>query len=278
MRTLILGGTGTLGSALTAAADARGWPTLGTSFRGSADRTPLDVRDADAVSELFADFRPDATVCAAPLDADSAAHLANAVSAAGGVLAVFSCAAVYGECRVAAREEDELKPKGERGLEHAATEAAVRAALPERSLIVRTSGLFDGGRFGRVGRLVHKLRKGAGLTADNERVTQPTFAPDLAEVTLDLLKGGHCGAFNAAGPDRHTDFTFARLVAHLFGYDADLVQPAAGTDDRPAKVQLDRFRLRKLLGPDLFRPTADALRVVRAGMSEWSQIRVASAA
>ncbi len=276
MRTLILGGTGTLGAAVSAAATARGWPTLGTSFRGSADRSPLDLQDTDAVRELLSGFRPDATVCAAPLDAESASGLAAAVQASGGVLAVFSCAAVYGECRVAAREDDNLNPAGERAAEHAAVEAAVRAGLGERAMVVRTSGVFDGGRFGRVGRLVHKLRKGATVAADNERFTQPTYAPDLADVVLDLLAGGHTGTTNAAGPERHTDFTFARLVAHLFGYDADLVQSTTATDDRPARVQLDRFRLRTLLGPDLFRPTAEAVRAVRAELQDWSRMKVAA--
>ena len=31
-------------------------------------------------------------------------------------------------------------------------------------------------------------------------------------------------------------------------------------------------------GPDLFRPTADALRVVRSGLADWSRLKVAAAA
>lgn len=279
MRTLILGSTGTVGSALSSVAADRHWPTLGTCYRdGHPLRTALDVRDADAVNELIADYQPDATICAAPLEAADAARLARAVRAGGGVLAAFTCEAVYGDCRVAMRESDPVAPQSNSGRADAAVEEAIRGELPERHLILRTSGVFDGGRFGRVGRLLHRLRKGEPVRADNERFTLPTFAPDLADVALDLLKGGHTGTFNAVGPDRHTEFTFARLVAHLFGYDADLIQPARPAAARPPRVMLDRFRLRALLGANVFRPTGDALRAVRSGLSDWSRLKVAQAA
>lgn len=279
MRTLILGSTGTVGSALASALSDRHWPTLGTCYRdGHPTRTPLDVRDADAVNELIADYQPDVTVCAAPLDDPAdAGRLARAVRAGGGLLAAFTCEAVYGDCKVAMREDDQLAPQSDVGRTHAAVEEAIRAELPERHLLVRTSGVFDGGRFGRVGRLLHKLRRGEVVRADNEKFTLPTFAPDLADVTLDLLKHGHAGTFNAVGPDRHTEFTFARLVAHLFGYDADLIQPTRPAGRVP-RVMLDRFRLRALLGPNVFRPTGDAVRVVRAGLTDWSRMAAAQAA
>lgn len=277
MRTLILGSTGTLGSALTTSTSDRGWPTLGTCYRGTQPLcVAIDLKDTDAVNELVADYQPDATVCAAPIDDPAdAGRLATAVRTHGGILAAFTSEAVYGDCKVAMREDDPLVPVTERGRQDAAVEAAIRGELPERHLILRTSCVFDGGRFGHVGRLLHRLGKGASIRVDNERFTLPTFAEDLAEVTLDLLRNGHTGTFNAVGPDRHTEFTFARLAAHLFGYDADLVQPAKG-DVRPPRVMLDRYRLRMLLGANAFRPTGDALRVVRKSLGEMNRLKVAA--
>ena len=117
--------------------------------------------------------------------------------------------------------------------------------------------------------------KSEPMRADNERCTLPTFAADLAEVTLDLLAHGHAGTFNAVGPDKHTELTFARLVAHLFGYDADLIQPTK-CEARPPRVMLDLFRLRALFGANSFRPTGDALRMVRSAMGETSRMKVAA--
>jgi dTDP-4-dehydrorhamnose reductase len=193
----------------------------------------------------------------------------------GGVLVAFTGEGVYGDCKVAMREDDPLTPVSERGRHDAAVEAAIRAELPERNLILRTSAVFDGGRFGKVNRLLHRMRKCEAMRADNERCSLPTFAADLAEVTLDLLTHGHAGTFNAVGPDKHTDFTFARLVAHLFGHDADLIQPTK-SEGRPPRLMLDRFRLRALLGANAFRNTGDALRVVRAAAGEPSRVKVAA--
>ena len=92
MRTLILGSTGTIGSAVATAAADRHWPAMGTCYRGNGPLRPaIDVRDADAVHEFIADYQPDVTVCAAPLeDAADAGRLAAAVRTHGGVLAALS--------------------------------------------------------------------------------------------------------------------------------------------------------------------------------------------
>jgi dTDP-4-dehydrorhamnose reductase len=277
MRTLILGSTGVIGSSLASTAADLRWPSYGTCYRGLHRLRPaIDLRDADALNELLADYQPDATLCAAPIDNPAdASRLAAIVRTHGGTLTVFTSEAVYGDCRVAMREDDPVLPTTDRGRRDSAVEAAVRAELPERHLILRTSGVFDGGRFGRVARLLHRLKKGEVVLADNEAFTLPTFAKDLADVTLDLLKNGHSGTFNAVGPDRHTEFTFARLVAHLFGYDADLIQPTK-SDVRPPRVMLDRFRLRALLGANVFRTPGEGLRVVRAAMGEVNRLKLAA--
>ena len=270
IRVLILGGTGTIGSALAAACDDRRFPHLTTSYRGNADGySPLDVRDADAVTELIADYQPDTTVYAAPVDDPAGvSNVARAVRTHGGLLVGYSSAAVFGECSRSMREGEPTNPLDERAMAHAEMERALREVLPERHLIVRTSTVFGDAPGGLVARLLRRLGRGDEVRADTERQTMPTFATDLAEVTFDLLKYGHGGTFHAVGPDRHTDFTFARLVAHLFGYDADLVTPAVSEDDdRPKRVLLDRTRLRALLGTNALRPPADGLRAVRARLT-----------
>lgn len=279
MRTLIIGGTGTIGSALATACDDRRLPHLTTSYRGNVtDRSPLDARDADAVGELVDDYAPDVTVYAAPADAAGLANVAAAVRDGGGVLVAYSCAGVFGDGPHAMREEDARTPQGDRGVRHAAGERVLLDLLPARHLLIRTSAVYDAAALGTVGRLVKRLRRGERVRADNDKLSQPTFAADLADVTLDLLTNGHAGTFHAAGPERHTDFTFARLVAHLFGCDADLVNPAPAVDDRPTRATLDRFRLRSLLGPTALRTAADGLRAVRGRMAGVAPRRLATAA
>jgi dTDP-4-dehydrorhamnose reductase len=101
---------------------------------------------------------------------------------------------------------------------------------------------------------------GEPVVAATDRHGHPTFAPDLVEVALELVRLGEAGTVHAVGPDRHTEFTFARLAAHLLGADVDRVEPCS----RPGRVWLDRFKLRSLLGPRAIRGVGDGLRVVRS--------------
>ena len=262
MRTLIIGGTGTIGTALVAACETRRLPHLSTNYRKHSVRhSPLDCRDADAVAEMIADYRPEVTLFAAPLDARAGIRcIVDTVRKVGGLLCAFSDASVFGDCKVAMREEDELKPMGTRGREHAELEGLLKAELPERHLLIRTHSVYGPAL---ANRLLKRLRSEELIHADAERDTLPTYAPDLAEVAFDLLKQKHLGTFHAVGPDRQTAFQFARQLAFVFGYDADLIRAEADPIEAPRRCQLDRFRLRKLLGTNALRSSAEGLRQIR---------------
>lgn len=290
MRCLILGATGFIGFHLAAAAADRRFAYRGTGYRRpEPDHAPLDLRDAEAVEDLIADYQPDATFLAAgiscgtyaeanseecrDLTVQGTAHVAAAVAKHGGSLVYFSTDAVFGDCRTAKREDDHVCPRGVLADAKARAEALVRVELPDRHLILRTGWVFgpDGENRGAVERFLRPMGDGEPARVANDRYGQPTYAPDLADAALDLAARGHAGTVHAVGPDRHTEFTFARLAAHVFGHDADLVDPVpaselADGDPRPNKVWLDRFQLRTLLGPRAIRPAADGLRAVRDGV------------
>jgi dTDP-4-dehydrorhamnose reductase len=268
MRCLVIGGTGFLGSCLLDACDDRLYPTLATAYRRPpTDYAALDVRDADAVGQLLADYQPDVTFFAAGggpgVVSAGAANVARAVARHGGTLTLLSGDEVFGECPAARTEAHAVAPVNGRGREQAAAEHAVRTALPGRHLILRTSWAF-GPAGGRLAGWVQRWKHGEAVDAATDRDLQPTFAPDLAEVALELVKARQAGVVHVVGPDRHTQFTLARLACHVLGYDTDLVQPVGGSCDRPARVNLDRFKLRGLLGAKCVRPVADGLRAVRA--------------
>ena len=290
MRCLILGATGLIGSHLTAHCDDRGYARLGTWYRRPhGDHAPLDLRDADAVAELIADYEPDVTFLAAGLtDAGYAAafpdecrqvtvggtrSVADAVRRTGGSLVLFSSDEVFGECGTARREDDPAAPRSLFAACKAEAERVVRRALPGRHLVVRTSWVFGPEERGRnVGSaLVRKLAGGEPFEAATDAHGHPTYAADLAEVVLELARVGHTGTVHVVGPDRHTEFTFARLAAHVFGYDTDAIigrtAREIGATARPRQVWLDRFKLRSLLGARAVRTTADGLRALRSAMT-----------
>jgi dTDP-4-dehydrorhamnose reductase len=287
MRCLILGATGQIGATLVAACADRGLAHLGTYYRcPQPEYAPLDIRDTDAVEELIADYQPDVTFLAAGLTCGGYAEAypdecrqvtvegtqfgADAVSRHGGTLVQFSSDEVLGECPTARREDDPPAPVGVLARCHAEAEALVRNVLPDRHLIVRTSWVYGPEERGRNRgcRVAKALAAGMPTEVATDRHGQPTYGPDLAEVSVELARLGQTGTVHVVGPDRHTEFTFARLAAHVFGHDVDLVRgvPAAefADDPRPPRVWLDRFKLRTILGPRAIRGAAEGLRALRA--------------
>ena len=283
MRCLILGATGQIGSHLLAACEERGLARLGTWYtRFHSQYVPLDIRDGDAVRELIADYQPDVTFHAVGLTCsgfaeaypelcrqitiDGTRHVTEAVARQGGKLVFVSSDEVFGECLTAQREDSVTAPSNEMARCYATAEDIIRDALPEQHLIVRTSWVFGcDDRARNLGfEMLRKFRKTAPFVADTERHGHPTYAPDLADVILELTRSEQTGTVHAIGPDRHNEFTFARLAAHIFGRDAHQIRHSTDDDHpRPLNVWLDRYKLRSLLGPHAIRSAADGLRGFR---------------
>lgn len=299
MRCLIFGATGLIGSHLAAHCDDRGFARLGTWYRWpQSEHVPVDLRDTEAVADLVADYQPDVTFLAAgPNDAGSCnafpdecrqvvvcgtRHVAEAVRRNGGSLVLFSSDEVFGECATARREDDPLTPAGLFAACKAEAERVVRRALPNRHLIVRTSWVFGPDERGRNvgGTLARKLAGGEPVEAATDAYGHPTYAADLAAAAVALARGGHTGTVHVTGPDRHTEFTFARLASHVFGADTDLIDgrtaAEVGITARPRRVWLDRFKLRTLLGARAVRTAADGLRALRDELAP-SALRVRAA-
>ncbi len=280
MRCLVLGGTGRIGSTLLAACTQRGLPHLGTYHRRyEANLDPLDLLDGDSLQSLVADYQPEVIFYTAPAGMSEALDgVIAAAKANGSKLVYFSGDGVLGECRVAKREDDPPKPIGELAESQMAEERLLRERLPESHLIVRTSRVYGGACRSEPARFIRKtLAKGQTWAADTARFTMPTYAPDLVEVTLDLLKHGHAGTFHVVGPEKHTDFSFARMIAHVYDLDADLIEPLTEEgDSRPMNVNLDRFKVRSLLGSNALRTVGAALRAMRAEQGQLQPLRIAA--
>lgn len=263
MRLLILGGTGRIGSELAAAADRRHRPHLATyCSRPQPQHVPLDVRDTDGVRELLADSDPHAVLWAAPALPDAVAEVAALTARAGTPFVFVSGDGVFGECPVARREEDALAPVGVLATAQVACEVAVREANPDRHLIVRTGHVFGSRqKSDPLARLLRRLRKGETVLADDEVVRMPTFAPDFADAVLALVGRAATGTFHLVGPDRHTEFSFARIAAMVCELDADLVQPRWAFETAgPRRAILDRFKAFSALGRTAIRSVGDAVR------------------
>ena len=287
MRCLIIGGSGQVGMQLVSACDDRELPVLGTYHsRPVTGYVPLDLRDDSAVDELFDDYEPDVVfLSAAETHMDRAEQspddcleinvagprrVAERMARTGGKLVFFSTDHVFAECQRAMTERDPLNALSIYAKSKAVAESTIRQVLPDRHLILRASWVFGPDEAGKnfAFSTVRRLRRGESFSVANDQFGQPTYGPDLADAALELLSANANGTFHVVGPDRHSKFTFARLIAHVFGFDCDLIHgvPTSRLKQdapRPRNVWLSGYKLTQAIGPHAVRRAGQGLRELR---------------
>ena len=255
---LIVGGTGTLGSALTRACEVRGLRAV------SVGRTQLDITSPDAIRRALARWRPWAVINAAGyvrvddaeatrdrcwrVNTDGALHLAAGAAACQARYVTFSTDLVFDGLQERPYvESDSTRPINTYGASKRAAEERV-ATLASEALIVRTAAFF--GPIDHHGFLTHALREisaGRELLAADDVVVSPTYVPHLVDAVLDLLIDGERGIWHLANEGQVSWADFAALAARLANLDDSLVRRVPVTDlrlraSRPAFSALDSER------------------------------------
>lgn len=155
-------------------------------------------------------------------------------------------------------EEDPVSPLSFYAKAKAEGEQGVREALPDRHLILRTSGLYgpETTRKNFVVRLVDQLRAGNRMRLPSDQWGSPTYNADLAAVTRFLLEKEACGTYHTVGPDFIPRIELARRVCSAFGLNERLLDPLETAQlrqpaRRPLRVPLKRDRLQKSGAPPM---------------------------
>ncbi|MFO0935468.1 MAG: NAD(P)-dependent oxidoreductase [Gemmataceae bacterium] len=287
MRSLIIGCSGQVGMQLAAACDDREISYQGTFHRRSCNGfVQLDLRDDIALDEILDDYEPDVVFLpAAETHMDRAEvtpeecleinvagprRVAEKLTRTGGKLVFFSTDHVFAECPKAMTEDQPLNPQSIYSKSKAAAETVIRQLLPDRHLILRSSWVFGPEDAGKnfAYSTVRRLLRGETFTVANDQFGQPTYGPDLADAALELLIANANGTFHVVGPDRHSKFTFARLIAHVFGLDSHLIHGVPSNQlkqdaPRPKNVWLSGYKLTQAIGPHAVRRAGQGLRELR---------------
>ena len=225
MRTLVIGASGLLGSALVD--EARSLEVIPATSRDA------DISDAGAVRALFARTRPDCAVLAAAFtDVDGCerdperAHAVNFVGAtnvaraardAGSRLLYVSSDYVFDGAKTAPYETTDLpRPLSAYGRSKAAGEAAVREILPG-SCIVRTSRLFGAAGKCFPASILRLAETQAELDVVDDQIGSPTFNRDLAGAILQLVETSARGIVHATNSGTCSWFEFAREILRAAG-------------------------------------------------------------
>jgi len=286
-RALVIGASGLVGAALLRVLRARGADATGTRLSAAVDGLlPLDIRDPTAVRELIAEIQPEAVYCPAArpnvdwcerhpeesreVNVVGIRHVAEACAEAGARMVHFSSDYIFDGRDGPYAEEDEPNPVNVYGRHKLEAEESVRAILPERHLVVRTTVVYGWERRGKnfVARLLRALGSGERLPAPVDQVGSPTYAPNLAEAVVELVERGVSGTWHVVGPELMSRCDFARLAAEIFGLDRDLIEPVPTRDlnqiaRRPLRAGMKVAKAAAVLSTRLL-PPAEGLRRMAA--------------
>lgn len=224
---LVCGG-GTLGTAIAAACATRGLAHV------LLRRASCDFADPLSVARAFELHRPWAVINAAgwigvddaELDIQRcrrenlvvAQTIAAACHARGSKCVTFSSDLVFdGKQSMPYVESAPVGPVNIYGSCKAQAESAV-LGIDDGALVIRTAAFFSPGMTcDFVSRALRALSNGERFPAASDVVVSPTFVPDLAHATLDLLVDGESGIWHVANQGALAWAELARLAAALAG-------------------------------------------------------------
>jgi dTDP-4-dehydrorhamnose reductase len=237
MRVVVFGKLGQLGRELVRVFSDRGHQVIGFQ------RSEVDVTDASRVEHAIATANPDVVVNATAYNMVDVAEKEPDTAFAGNALAVRNMAVA---CRQAdARfvhfstdyvfdgtlgrpyvEEDATHPVGAYAVSKLAGELYAQAYLDE-PLIIRTSGVFGpGGLHTARGNFVEVMLRlansGQPIRVVEDFVASPTYAPELALRTADLIDEKQNGIFHVGGGAAISWFDYAKLIFEVAGIAPEL--------------------------------------------------------
>ena len=245
MKTLVVGGTGMLGQAVTAHWHQRGAEVLAVG----SERVDLTLPETG--QRTIADFSPDLVInCAAytrvddcetepelamAVNGSGVGDLARATEAAGAKLVHISTDYVFdGLGVVPYDEESAVGPRSIYG--KSKLEGERQALRSQRNLVLRTSWLFGPGGGNFAATMLRLLTKGdqpLRVVADQHGC--PTYAPYMAAAIWELAAADATGVLHYCNREATTWHGFASAIARAIGSEVEI--EAITTDQMPRPAQ-----------------------------------------
>ncbi|SMP73158.1 dTDP-4-dehydrorhamnose reductase [Desulfonatronum zhilinae] len=244
---MVLGGkTGLLGQSLCAALTKADWTAL------PVGREDVDLFDTDQLAAFLDRHEPDVicnTVAYTQVDlAEDEPELAMQVNKLlpvklgrlakqrGIQLVHYSTDFVFdGQGCEPYQPDDAVNPLCVYGKTKLAGENALRELALDRLSIVRTAWLFGPGRSNFVSKILTLASQRASLNVVHDQIGSPTYTPDLAEYSVELLKAGGTGIFHLVNGGCASWCELAASAVQAMGLQCD-VHPIT-SDQYPQKAR-----------------------------------------
>ena len=237
-RALVLGASGMVGQALYRVLTQRGVSVVGTTHTTLvADLVACDLQDAKAVSDLITAIRPAWIFVPAgwtyvdgceqdpnrswQINVKPIATIIRAARLIGSQIIYFSSDYIFNGQEGPYSEEACADPLSIYGRHKLATEHYLALYAPQ-SLIVRTTWVygFDLRARSFVHTIVRRLKEDRPIMVANDQWGNPTFAGDLAFVTIRLAEQQRRGVWNVVGPERLSRAAWAEQIVQVWNGDS----------------------------------------------------------
>jgi dTDP-4-dehydrorhamnose reductase len=244
MRALIVGASGLVGSnLLVQLRNQANVVVVGTYHQHPvAGLESFDILDRVAVHRFFERVQPTVVFLSAALsnvdfcelhpdlsyeaNVSGVKQIVKAAKRCQAKLVFFSTDYIFDGRAGPYSEEDAASPISQYGWHKALAEHHIALHAADY-LIIRTTGVYGWESQGKnfIYRLLKTLPQGQAVRVPIDQVANPTYAPNLAAATVELVKAGANGVFNLVGCERISRYEFAREAARVFGLNPELVQP-----------------------------------------------------
>lgn len=234
---VVIGRAGQLGTELVKEFTSRGWAVIGF------DRKSLNIADPATVEEALVSSGANVVLNAAAYNQVDvaereplAAYMVNGLAVRNlavvcrqidAKLVHFSTDYVFdGTAGRAYVESDDPHPLNAYGVSKLAGEYYARAYM-DQSLVIRTSGVFGpaGCRTARgnfVELMLRLANGGQPIRVVEDHVASPTYAPELARLTANLVEKDERGVFHGGGELPISWYEYARLIFAAAGVSPEL--------------------------------------------------------
>jgi len=284
-REVVIGASGLIGGYVLRDALMGGAQAMGTYC---AHQRPglkrLDIGDQGGLGQFLEDEQPSVVYLAAALpnvdwvedhpeesarvNVTGALALISRLRGSKATLVYYSSDYVFDGRTGPYVEEDEPDPVNEYGRQKLAVERAIQRQL-DNWLILRVTVVYgwEPLRKNFVQRSVSELRSGGRVQAPVDQFGNPTYAPDLARASRELVRKPARGLFHLVGEARTCRYELALEMAQVFELPCDLIRPVRTSSlkqraRRPLEGGMVVDKARAVLGRPLM-SYSDGLRRMR---------------